>query len=315
MIPLKVGPALEDSSVFSVVIDDDRSGQRADAVLASLLEDVSRSYIQKLIAGGCMKVDGAEAVSKKLLLKAGQTVELTIPPAKPCEAQPEDIPLDIVYEDDDIIVINKPKGMVVHPAAGNLSGTLVNALLFHCGSLSAINGVERPGIVHRIDKDTSGLLVAAKSDAAHRGLSAQFAEHSITRLYRGVCFFGLNEDSITIDAPIGRDPKNRLRNAVVPDGRHAVTHIKVLKRYKGFTEFSARLETGRTHQIRVHMSYISRPLLGDELYGPARQPYKTNGQMLHAEVLGFVHPVTGQYMEFSVQPPAEYLKVLEKLPE
>lgn len=306
---------MDENAVFSFVIDADYDRQRADAVLSSLMEDVSRSYIQKLIAGGAMKVDGSAEVSKKLLLKAGQTVELTIPPAVPCEAQPEDIPLDIVFEDEDLIVVNKPKGMVVHPAAGNLSGTLVNALLFHCGKLSAINGVERPGIVHRIDKDTSGLLVAAKTDAAHRGLSEQFAEHSITRLYRGVCFFSLNDDSITIDAPIGRDPRNRLRNAVVPDGRHAVTHIKVLKRYKGYTEFSAKLETGRTHQIRVHMAYISRPLLGDELYGPARQPYRTNGQMLHAEVLGFVHPVTGQYMEFSVQPPGEYLNVLAKLPE
>lgn len=306
---------MDENAVFSFVIDADYDRQRADAVLSSLMEDVSRSYIQKLIAGGAMKVDGSAEVSKKLLLKAGQTVELTIPPAVPCEAQPEDIPLDIVFEDEDLIVVNKPKGMVVHPAAGNLSGTLVNALLFHCGKLSAINGVERPGIVHRIDKDTSGLLVAAKTDAAHRGLSEQFAEHSITRLYRGVCFFGLNDDSITIDAPIGRDPRNRLRNAVVPDGRHAVTHINVLKRYKGYTEFSAKLETGRTHQIRVHMAYISRPLLGDELYGPARQPYRTNGQMLHAEVLGFVHPVTGQYMEFSVQPPGEYLNVLAKLPE
>ena len=302
-------------SVFTFVIDEDHDSQRADVVLAALLEDVSRSYIQKLIAGGSMKVDGAEASSKKLLLKQGQTVELIIPPAQPCEAQPEDIPLDIVYEDEQLIVVNKPKGMVVHPAAGNLSGTLVNALLYHCGSLSAINGVERPGIVHRIDKDTSGLLVAAKTDLAHKGLSEQFAEHSITRLYRGVCFFSINDDSLTIDAPIGRDPKNRLRNAVVPDGRHAVTHIKVLKRYKGFTEFSARLETGRTHQIRVHMAYISRPLLGDELYGPARQPYKTKGQMLHAQTLGFVHPATGQYMEFSVQPPAEYTSVLQKLPE
>ena len=302
-------------SVFTFVIDEDHDSQRADVVLAALLEDVSRSYIQKLIAGGSMKVDGAEASSKKLLLKQGQTVELIIPPAQPCEAQPEDIPLDIVYEDEQLIVVNKPKGMVVHPAAGNLSGTLVNALLYHCGSLSAINGVERPGIVHRIDKDTSGLLVAAKTDLAHKGLSEQFAEHSITRLYRGICFFSLNEDSITIDAPIGRDPKNRLRNAVVPDGRHAVTHIKVIKRFKGFTEFSARLETGRTHQIRVHMAYISRPLLGDELYGPARQPYKTKGQMLHAQTLGFVHPATGQYMEFSVQPPAEYTSVLQKLPE
>ena len=203
--------------------------------------------------------------------------------------------------------------MVVHPAAGNLSGTLVNGLLAHCGQLSVINGTERPGIVHRIDKDTSGLLVVAKTDQAHRGLSEQFSEHSITRIYRGVCFGSLKDDEITIDSPIGRDPKNRLRNAVVSDGKNAVTHIKVLQRFDKYTEFEARLETGRTHQIRVHMAHINRPLLGDELYGPARQPFRTHGQMLHAGTLGFIHPVQGVYMEFNSLPPEEYMTVLNKI--
>ena len=304
---------MESSEVYTFVIDERHAGLRTDRVLSLLCEDVSRSYIQKLIEGGNMSVDGVLCTSKKLMLKEGQTVELTFPGSEPCGAVPEDLDLDIVFEDKDILVVNKPKGMVVHPAAGNLSGTLVNGLLAHCGSLSVINGTERPGIVHRIDKDTSGLLVVAKTDAAHRGLSAQFAEHTITRIYRGVCFFTLAEDSFTIDAPIGRDPKNRLRNTVVPGGKRAVTHIKTINRFNGFTEFEARLETGRTHQIRVHMAYKNRPLLGDELYGPAKQPYKTNGQMLHAGTLGFIHPCSGQYMEFSVQPPEEYLEVIDKI--
>ncbi len=295
------------------IIDAEHAGQRADRVLSQLYEDVSRSYVQKLIENGSMSVDGSVCTSKKQLLAEGCLVELALPDPAPCSAQPEDILLDIVYEDEDLIVVNKPKGMVVHPAAGNLSGTLVNALLFHCGDLSVINGTERPGIVHRIDKDTSGLLVAAKTDTAHRGLSEQFAVHSIKRLYRGVCFYNLEQDEFTIDAPLGRDPKNRLRMAIVPDGKRAVTHIKVRERFAGFTEFEARLETGRTHQIRVHMASRSRPLLGDEVYGPAKQPYKLSGQMLHAEVLGFMHPVLGEYMEFSAAPPEEYLKTLEKL--
>ena len=304
---------MDNTELYTFVIDEEHAGLRADRVLSLLCEDVSRSYIQKLIEGGSMTVDGAVSTSKKSVLKAGQNVGLALPKAQPCSAVPEDIPLDIVFEDDDLIVVNKRKGMVVHPAAGNLSGTLVNGLLAHCGSLSVINGTERPGIVHRIDKDTSGLLVVAKTDAAHRGLSEQFAEHSITRIYRGVCFFTLSEDSFTIDAPIGRDPKNRLRNAVIPGGKRAVTHIKTINRFKGFTEFEARLETGRTHQIRVHMAYNNRPLLGDELYGPAKQPYKLNGQMLHAGTLGFIHPCTGQYMEFTVQPPAEYIETIDKI--
>ncbi|MBQ4181547.1 MAG: RluA family pseudouridine synthase, partial [Firmicutes bacterium] len=282
---------MDGSNRFGFVIDEEHAGLRADSVLSVLMEDVSRSYIQKLIEGGSVTVDGKPMVSKKEKLRAGAEVVLDLPEPAPCEAVPEDIPLDIVYEDDDLIVVNKPKGMVVHPAAGNFSGTLVNALLFHCNCLSSINGVQRPGIVHRIDKDTSGLLVCAKSDAAHRGLSEQLAEHSVTRRYRAVVFGRLKDDSGRIDAPIGRDPKNRLRMAVVPGGKNAVTNYRVLTYMNGFTEIEARLETGRTHQIRVHMTSIGHPLLGDTVYGPAKQPYKLNGQMLHAGILGFVHPV------------------------
>ncbi|MBQ1524477.1 MAG: RluA family pseudouridine synthase [Firmicutes bacterium] len=304
---------MDGSNRFGFVIDEEHAGLRADSVLSVLMEDVSRSYIQKLIEGGSVTVDGKPMVSKKEKLRAGAEVVLDLPEPAPCEAVPEDIPLDIVYEDDDLIVVNKPKGMVVHPAAGNLSGTLVSALLFHCSCLSSINGVQRPGIVHRIDKDTSGLLVCAKSDAAHRGLSEQLAEHSVTRRYRAVVFGRLKDDSGRIDAPIGRDPKNRLRMAVVPGGKNAVTNYRVLTYMNGFTEIEARLETGRTHQIRVHMTSIGHPLLGDTVYGPAKQPYKLNGQMLHAGILGFVHPVTGQYMEFETEPPEEYLTTLKKL--
>ena len=306
---------VDSNEYIQFIIDEEHAGTRADRVLSLLYEDVSRSYIQKLIENGCMSIDGKVCVSKKLILSVGDTVELRLPPARPCEAVPEDIPLDIVYEDEELLVVNKPKGMVVHPAAGNLSGTLVNALLCHCGKLSVINGTERPGIVHRIDKDTSGLLVVAKTDAAHRGLSEQFAVHSIKRIYRGVCFYGLTEDEFTIDAPLGRDPKNRLRMAEVPDGKMAVTHIKVKERFSGFTEFTARLETGRTHQIRVHMAGISRPLLGDTLYGPEKQPYRLNGQMLHAQTLGFIHPANCEYLEFDAEPPKEYSECLAKLRE
>ena len=306
---------MSSSEYIQFRIDEEHAGIRADRVLSLLYEDVSRSYIQKLIENGCMSIDGTVCLSKKQILSAGNTVELQLPPAQPCEAVPEAIPLDIVYEDEDLLVVNKPKGMVVHPAAGNLSGTLVNALLYHCGKLSVINGTERPGIVHRIDKDTSGLLVVAKTDAAHKGLSEQFAVHSIQRIYIGVCFYGLAEDEFTIDKALGRDPKNRLKMAEVPDGKRAVTHITVKERFSGFTEFYARLETGRTHQIRVHMAGMQRPLLGDTVYGPEKQPYKLSGQMLHAQTLGFVHPITGNFMEFTAEPPAEYTDTIEKLRE
>lgn len=294
--------------IIKFVINENQEGQRIDSVLSSLMEETSRSFIQKLIE------DGRVSVKKKNeKVKAGQEITILMPEPKTIEALPEDIPLDIVYEDDDLLVVNKPKGLVVHPGAGNETGTLVNALLYHCPSLSGINGMQRPGIVHRIDKDTSGLLVCAKTDLAHKGLSEQLEVHSMTRRYIGVCFFGFDNDEGTIDAPIGRDPRNRLRMAIVPDGRRAVTHYKVLERYNGFTLIEARLETGRTHQIRVHMSSINRPLLGDSVYGPAKQAFGLTGQMLHAKILGFTHPRTGQYMEFSVDAPKEFNDILDKL--
>ncbi len=298
----------------SFTIDKEHADGRADSVLCSYLEDVSRSYIAKLIEQGRIFADGRALDSKKTKLAEGSIITIDWPEPEPCEAQPEEMPLDIRYEDSELLVVYKPKGLVVHPAAGNESGTLVNGLLWHCkGQLSGINGVERPGIVHRIDKDTSGLLLVAKTDAAHKSLAAQLEAHTVTRRYRAVVFFNFNEDEGTVDAPIGRDPKDRLRMAVVPDGRNAVTHWRVLERFNGFTEIEARLETGRTHQIRVHMAYIRHPLLGDTVYGPAKQPYRLQGQMLHAGVLGFVHPSTGEYMEFSCDPPEEYTRTIEKL--
>ncbi len=304
---------MAEAGVYTFVIEPEHGGERLDLVLSSLCEDSSRSYLQKLIAAGGVLVNGRPELSKKVRMEAGDIIELHLPEPVALDVQPEDIPLDIVYEDDDLIVVNKPVGMVVHPAPGSSGGTLVNALLHHCGSLSGINGVERPGIVHRIDKDTSGLLVCAKSDAAHRGLSEQFAVHSITRRYLGICFSNLSADEGTIDAPVGRDPKNRLRMAVVPGGKRAVTHWRVLERFSGFTLFEARLETGRTHQIRVHMAHIRHPLLGDVLYGPAKQPYGLEGQLLHARTLGFVHPLSDRYLEFSADPPERFLRICEKL--
>ncbi|MBR5641943.1 MAG: RluA family pseudouridine synthase [Firmicutes bacterium] len=304
---------MSEGNLYNFMIDAEHAGLRADGVLSQLFEEASRSYIQKLIESGCVFCNGEPLTSKKEKLKEGSSIEIHLPPAAPCEAVPQDIPLDIVYEDEHLVVVNKPKGMVVHPAAGNAEGTLVNGLLYHCGALSSINGVERPGIVHRIDKDTSGLLVCAKTDAAHRGLSEQMSAHTCTREYRGVAFYNFKEISGTVDAPIGRDPVNRLRMAVVPGGKRAVTHWTVLEEFKGFTEIRARLETGRTHQIRVHMASIHHPLLGDTVYGPQKQPFGVQGQMLHAGILGFEHPVTGQYMEFRADPPEEYLNILEKL--
>jgi len=298
-----------------LIIEKIHEGTRIDSVLSLLLEDSSRSYISKLIEQGGLKVNGRTETSKKYKAKEGDRVELDIPEPEKLEVEPEDIPIDIVYEDDDVMVVNKPRGMVVHPAAGNYTGTLVNAILYHAGDrLSSINGVIRPGIVHRIDKDTSGLLMIAKNNKAHESLSSQLKEHSITRKYVALVYDNIIKDNLTIDAPIGRDPKNRLKKKVNGEApRNAVTHVKVLERYGKYTLCEMQLETGRTHQIRVHLSYIKHPLVGDPLYGPARQPSFLGGQMLHAMVLGFVHPATGEYMEFKAELPEYFTENLEKL--
>ena len=303
------------SEKYTFFIDEESNGTRIDRVLSLLLAESSRSYIQKLIEKGNVTVDGQTCTSKKYKVSSGQQVDLLMPPPENLSVEPENIPLDIVYEDEDVRVVNKPRGMVVHPAAGNYTGTLVNAVLYHCGErLSSINGVIRPGIVHRIDKDTSGLLMIAKNNMAHESLSAQLAEHSITRRYTALVYHNLTEDEGTVDAPIGRDPKNRLRMAVTSlNSKRAVTHWKVLERFGRYTLIEARLETGRTHQIRVHMAYIHHPLVGDMVYGPKKQPLTEDGQMLHARVLGFVHPRTGEYMEFERPLPPEFTAVLRKL--
>lgn len=291
------------------------TGKRLDVLMVKYGGDRSRSYWQKLIADGAVRVNGSPAGSKNIKLEEGDHVECVIPESVEAEIVPENIPLDIVYEDDHVLVVDKPKGMVVHPAAGNYTGTLVNAIMYHCRErLSSINGAVRPGIVHRIDKNTSGLLMIAKTDLAHNSLAEQLKEHSINRKYIAVTYNNFPTDSGTVDAPVGRDPKNRLRQAVVYNGgKEAVTHYRVLERLGRFTLVECRLETGRTHQIRVHMSYIKHPLLGDDVYGPEKNRYGVNGQMLHAYLLGFVHPVTGEYMEFTSRLPEEFSGVLARL--
>lgn len=301
--------------IFYLEAGEENAGERIDAFLASKLHDVTRSWLQKLIESGNVSVEGREKLAKNYKLRAGDRLTVELPEPETLDVLPENIPLDIVYEDKYLLVVNKPSGMVVHPAVGNHTGTLVNAVMFHCGDqLSSINGVVRPGIVHRIDKDTSGLLVIAKTDAAHRGLAEQFAVHSIKRAYRAVVYNNIKEDDGRVDAPIGRNPKDRLKMAVVSTdkGRRAVTNYHVLERSGKFTYVECRLETGRTHQIRVHMAYIGHPLLGDPLYGPRKGMSGVTGQVLHAKELGFVHPITGEYMEFDSELPSEFVKALKK---
>ena len=286
---------------------------RADAFLAGALENVSRSAAQKLLEAGAVTCRG-KAVGKSEKLPAGAVVEVDLPEPQPLEAQGEDIPLDIVYEDEDVVVVNKPVGLVVHPAPGHPSGTVVNALLHHCGgSLSGINGVLRPGIVHRIDRDTSGLLIAAKNDKAHLSLAAQLQDHTLRRLYHGVVMGGLREDAGTVSAPLDRNPKDRKKMAVVTGGREAVTHYEVLERFSGYTYAAFRLETGRTHQIRVHMAHLGHPLLGDTVYGSAKGYPGLVGQCLHAKELTFIHPTTGEEVTVTSQLPDYFTTVLEKL--
>ena len=274
--------------------------------------DISRSMAAKLISDGMVTVNG-KAVNKSFSVKEGDEITVVVPPPEILSAEPENIPLDIIYEDDDLLVVNKPKGMVVHPAVGNTSGTLVNALMYHCkGRLSGINGVLRPGIVHRIDKNTSGLLVVAKNDTAHTGLAEQIKAHSMTREYLAVAMGRFKDTEGTVDAPIGRDPSDRLKMAVTPrNSKNAVTHYTVVEQYKSCAFLRLRLETGRTHQIRVHMSHIGHPILGDDVYGKAFKGIE--GQCLHAYKLGFIHPVTFEYMEWSGELPQYFLSVLEKV--
>ena len=294
--------------------DADNAGERIDRFVAEQLPDVSRSMAQRLLIEGLVTVGGA-VVSKNSRLHGGEDVLIRLPPPKETAVLPENLPLDVVYEDGDLLVVNKPKGMVVHPAAGNESGTLVNALLYHCrDSLSGIGGEVRPGIVHRIDKNTSGLLVVAKNDRAHNALAAQLKAHSMERQYEAVVYGRLRDDEGVVDAPIGRSPTDRKRMAVTErHSRRAVTHYTVLRRFAAFTHVGLRLETGRTHQIRVHMAYIGHPLAGDEVYGPKKVIESLQGQCLHARTLGFVHPTTGEWMQFTSALPPLFCALLAEL--
>ncbi len=301
---------------FTFEIAFENTGERLDRYLAESLDGFTRSAVQKLIDDGGV-TEKNTPLSKNYKLKEGDVIEVTVPDAVPLEIEAENIPLDIVYEDSDLLVVNKPKGMVVHPANGNYSGTLVNALMYHCGeSLSGINGVIRPGIVHRIDKNTSGLLIVAKNDLAHLGLAQQIKSHSFTRAYETVVYGSIKEDSGTVNEPIGRSTKDRKKMAVtLKNSKSAATHYNVIKRYDGFTHVRCELETGRTHQIRVHMAYIGHPVAGDDVYGPKKVIRELDGQCLHAKLIGFVHPRTGQYMEFETPLPEYFTKFLSKLRE
>lgn len=300
---------------FEFTVTKDNAGVRLDKFLVSCMPDKTRSFLTGLIEAGQVLVNGRSA-NKKDKMQSGNQVYVSVPDPVAYKAEAENIPLDILYEDDSLLVVNKPKGMVVHPAAGNYTGTLVNALLYHCkDSLSGINGVLRPGIVHRIDKNTSGLLIVAKTDAAHQHLAAQIKEHSFTREYETVVFGTVKTDAGTVTAPIGRHPAERKKMAVTDkNAKHAVTHYEVLARYPGHTYMKCKLETGRTHQIRVHMAYIGHPVCGDDVYGfHTKEKFPFEGQCLHARKIGFLHPVTGSYMEFQSPLPAYFAQYLQKL--
>lgn len=300
------------SQEFIVAPED--AGIRIDRYLSDQCQDISRSYLQKLLKEQSVLVE-EKPVKSNYKVNTGDRISLTLPEIREPEIVPEDIPLDIIYEDKDIILINKPKGMVVHPAAGHYSGTLVNGLMSHCRSeLSGINGVMRPGIVHRIDMDTTGVLIVCKNDMAHNSISEQLKDHSITRRYAAIVHGVLKDDEGTINAPIGRHPIDRKKMSInEKNGRDAITHYRVLERFRQYTYIECQLETGRTHQIRVHMASTGHPLLGDSVYGPAKCPFRLNGQTLHAGVLGIIHPRTGEYMEFTAPLPDYFEELLRKL--
>ena len=300
--------------ILEFSVDGSENGIRIDRYLSEKNAELSRSYLQKLLKEQGITVNVRE-VKANYKVQAGDEIRISLPDLSEPDILPEDIPLDILYEDEDVMVVNKPKGMVVHPSAGHTSGTLVNAILFHCqGNLSGINGVMRPGIVHRIDKDTTGALLICKNDVAHRDLAEQLKEHSIKRRYRAIVSGNLKDDEGTVEGPIGRHPVDRKKMAInYKNGKEAITHYKVLERFGNATYIECRLETGRTHQIRVHMTSIGHPLLGDEVYGSGKNPYHLQGQALHAMVLGFVHPRTGEYLEFTAPLPEYFTNLLEKL--
>lgn len=300
--------------IIHVQIEPEMNGVRLDISLSTILSDMTRSSAQRLIEQGYVTQNG-KVLNKSCKVNTGDIVDVVIPQPISLEVKAQNIPLEIMYEDDDLLVVNKPKGMVVHPAPGNYDGTLVNALLAHCGSsLSGINGVIRPGIVHRIDKDTSGLLIVAKNDFAHQHLAAQIKAHTFTRMYEAVVYGNLKDDDGTVDAPIGRHPVDRKCMAVTQkNSRNAVTHYHVLARYNGFTHVQLKLETGRTHQIRVHMAYIGHPVAGDAVYGPKKVITSLHGQCLHARVVGFVHPRDGRYIEITSELPDYFTAFLKQL--
>lgn len=305
----------DNMELFRFQITEDMEDERIDKCMAVLIDSLSRSFIQKLIKEEKVLVNG-KAVKANYRAKADDDVSFYLPKAQEPDIEPEDIPLDVLYEDDDVLVVNKPKGMVVHPAAGHYSGTLVNAVMHHCrGNLSGINGVMRPGIVHRIDKDTTGSVIICKNDASHQSIADQLKEHSIVRRYRAIVHGVIKEEEGVVDAPIGRDANDRKKMAVNhKNGKSAVTHYKVLQRFSSYTYIECSLETGRTHQIRVHMSSLGHPLLGDQVYGPKKCPFpRLEGQTLHAMILGFVHPTSREYVETCAPLPEYFQKLLEIL--
>ena len=306
--------SIEYNEPVSIVIDVDCEGCRLDKILSEVLRDYSRSFVQNLFSNGLVRCSGRE-VSKSFKPKNGNVIEFTVPEPREISLEPQNIPLDIVYEDDDLLVVNKPRGMVVHPAPGNYDSTLVNALLWHCkGNLSGINGVIRPGIVHRIDKDTSGLLLVAKNDNSHISLSQQISVHSLDREYRAVIHGHLKEEKGTVDAPIGRNPNDRKKMCVTnQNSKNAVTHYEVLEEYRDFSFVALKLETGRTHQIRVHMAYLGHPVAGDPVYGPKNGVTMLNGQCLHAGIIGFDHPSTGEHIRLEAPLPDYFTDFIRRL--